>query len=113
MVEDHQGRLVLPHGGGDLLEFAAADETARIRPMAMAKHEGDRITPGREHELLEFPRILPVTLLVELEVDEDRTLPAIGALEEHDYSTTSSSSAPAGGPSRTGREGTTVETACL
>jgi len=83
----------------------------RVGSAARPENESHGITAGRQHQLLELPWIFLLIALTEIQVNQYRQLAARRPVKKHGQA--SDSSSVPGGVNLTGREGTTVDTACL
>ncbi len=115
MVEDNQLGTVDPQCFTQLFHLAATDEGARVGPVPAAGKQHGRLGTGGTNELHELARILAFPLVLEVDMYQHCRFAGIGAFKKQSIPHTLLSGWAAGscGGSRTLREGTTVEMACL
>src|SRR5690606_26303194 len=70
VVEQHQRCVGRPYRGGDLLDLAAADESAGGNRGARPRDESDRFAPRGADQLPELPGVIPGRRIRQLDMNQ-------------------------------------------
>lgn len=111
MIEDHQLGLMLLHQCAELCNLAGTEKEFGTWIGTGSGQEIDRISTRGERQLFQFPWILTVSVRRQLYMDEYCALARFGTFKKQLEPQSAVFSSPCG--SFTGRDGTTVEMACL
>ena len=82
MVENDEFGTVGLECGLDLLELATADERTRVGAAPTTLNQGNRLRPGRAHQLQEFTRIFALMLVLKVHMDQNRRFAGVGTFEK-------------------------------